>query len=398
MRLYRAPRMFDGSGASMVEDAAVLIGNDGRIIEAGQAGDVSARGAEVVACEGTIMPGLIDCHVHLCLSGEADPVSQIRSEPLARIAARATAAMLRYIGAGITTVRDLGGVGNIPIELGRMVAEGRLLGPRVIAAGQMIGATGGHCHFMAREADGCDEVTKATREQIRAGADCIKVMATGGMITPGSQPGAQQMSIEELSAAVRAAHRLGRHVAAHAQGKSGIDDCVEAGIDTIEHGIWLEEKSARLMKEKGTYLVPTFSAALGIISGRGKGVPDETIDKMQVGLEAQRSSFAIAREIGVSVVAGSDAGTPLNPHGTLAGEVRALIENGLDVLDALAACTGRAARAIGLDEVGVLEPGRIADMIEIDGDPTEDPWALSLVRRVVQAGVESRSPLRPVSA
>ncbi len=398
MRLYRAPRMFDGTGAPLVEDAAVLIGNDGRILEAGPAREVSARGAEVVACEGTLMPGLIDCHVHLCLSGEPDPVAQIQSEPIARIAARATAAMQRYVSAGITTVRDLGGLAGIPIELGRMVAEGGLLGPRVVSAGRMIASTGGHCHFIAREADGADDVTRAVREQVRDGADCIKVMATGGMITPGSRPGAQQMSLSELQAAVEAAHRLGRRVAAHAQGREGIDASVKAGIDTIEHGIWLCEKTARLMKEKGTYLVPTFSAALGILSGRGKGVPDETVDKMAAGIEAQRASFVKALAEGVEIVAGSDAGTPLNPHGALAGEVRALMEHGMGVLDALAACTGRAAAALGLDDVGTLASGKIADVIEIDGDPAEDPWTLSLVRRVVQNGVEVRSSLRPVPA
>ncbi len=388
--------MFDGTGAPLIEDAAVLVGDNGRILEAGPASDVSARGAEVIACEGTLMPGLIDCHVHLCLSGEADPVHQIKTEPLARTAARATGAMYRYLTAGITTIRDLGGIGGIPVELGKMVTEGNLLGPRVVSAGQVICVTGGHCYFMGREADGRDEITCAVREQVRDGADCIKLMATGGVITPGSQPGAQQMAYSEMEAAVEAAHGLGRKVAVHAHGREAIRSALEAGVDTIEHGTWLDDEAVAFMKANNRFLVPTFSAAIGILGGRGMGVPDEAVDKMAVASEAHAVSFKKALQAGVSIVAGSDAGTPLNPHGSLPGEVRAMMEHGVGSLNALASCTGRAAQALGLEDVGVLAEGYVADIIEIDGDPTEDPWALSLVRRVVQGGAEHRSLSLPL--
>jgi imidazolonepropionase-like amidohydrolase len=396
MRLYRAPRLFDGTGAPPVTDAAVLIGDEGRIVAAGPASKVTAGGAEIVDCQGTLLPGLIDAHVHLCLSGEADPVAQLTGEPRVRTVARAVQAMARYLAAGVTTVRDLGGVDDLAIELGRMVAEGQLLGPRVVAAGRVVCITGGHCFFFGREADGPEAVVHAVREEIKAGADCIKVIATGGMITPGTEPGAQQMSRPEIEAAVETAHRAGRRVAAHAHGTSGIRDAVAAGCDTIEHGLWLDEAAVAAMRERGIFLVPTFSATLGILSGKGRGVPDETVAKMEQGAEAQATSFRLALEAGVPIAAGSDAGTPFNAHGALAGEVKAMIDEGMPILDALAACTGRAADALGLPDVGRLVPGHVADLIEVDGDPAADPAALARVRRVVQGGVER--PLAAVSA
>ena len=386
MRLYRAPKVFVGTGAPPLDDGAVLVGDDGRIAAVGPAREVSAPGAEVIETQGTLMPGLVDCHVHLCLSGGTDPGGEVQVTPLPVVALQGAAALRAHLAAGVTTVRDLGSVGGIAVALGRLVDAGRLPGPRVIAAGRALCITGGHGAFIGREVDGPWEVAEAVRSEMKAGATCIKVIATGGMMTPGVEPGAPQMTLEEMRAAVSEATRAGRRVAAHAQGSAGIADALRAGVATIEHGIFIDADCLTLFQETGAYLVPTFSATDGILSGKDRGVPDFIVAKMEKAAGSHVASFQKALGAGVHVAAGTDGGTPLNPHGNLAHEIQAMVRYGMPVLEALAAATGHAAAALGRDDVGVLAPGRRADLVALDGDPVDDVEAVEAVTWVMKDG------------
>lgn len=386
MRLYRAERVFDGTGAPPIVNGAVLVDDDGTFAAVGEASDIAAPGAEVLEVEGTLIPGLVDCHVHLCLSGGADPGGEVTRTPLPVVALQGAAALRAHLAAGITTVRDLGSVGGIAIELGRLVDLGRLPGPRVVAAGHALCITGGHGAFIGREVDGPWDVAAAVRSEMKAGAKCIKVVATGGMMTPGVEPGAPQMSLEEMRAAVGEARRAGRRVAAHAQGTEGIADALRAGVATIEHGIFIDEGCLTLFQETGAHLVPTFNASDGILAGKDRGVPGFIVTKMEKAAGHHVASFKKALAAGVKVAAGTDAGTPLNPHGGLAGEIAAMVRYGMPVTDALAAATGRAADALGRDDIGVLAPGRRADLVAVAGDPTEDVEALHELQWVMKDG------------
>src|SRR5262249_18371365 len=221
-------------------------------------------------------------HVHLCLTGDADPVRRLASEASALTAIRAGLHARATVEAGVTTVRDLGGREYVELAVRQAIVDGLLPGPRVLAAGKVICMTGGHGAWIGREADGPDEVRKAVREQLKAGADLIKVIATGGVMTPGVEPGAPQLGLDELRAAVAEAHRAGRRVAAHAQGSQGITDAVTAGVTSIEHGIFLTEEIVARMRAAGTVLVPTLVAAERIATAPPEaGVPAWMVAKSQ---------------------------------------------------------------------------------------------------------------------
>lgn len=387
MPLFRAPRLFDGTAHGTQGGGAVRVDGTGTIVEVGSLDRVEPAGDEVIDCKGTLIPGLIDCHVHLCMDGSADPRTRLLESTDEEVADTARAALAAHLRAGVTTVRDLGGDAAITIGLMRHVAAGTLAGPRVVPAGRLVCAHGGHGSFLGREAGGVEEIAAAVRDEIEAGAGCVKIVATGGMMTPGTEPGAQQLTLDEMRAAVREATEAGLRVAAHAQGTGGVNDALRAGVATIEHGIWLDEESLHLFARSGAALVPTFNAADGILAGRGRGVPDFVVDKMEKAGTAHDDSFRAACAAGVPIAAGTDAGTPLNPHGSLALEAAAMVQRGLPTIDALVAATGGAAVALGLGSVGILVPGARGDLVEVDGDPTEDIHALGRVLRVWRGGV-----------
>lgn len=391
MDLYLPTRLFDGTGAPAREGWAVVV-EDGRVAAVGPADDVRPARARTFALDGTLLPGLIDCHTHVCLSGGLDPVSDLARESRTRRTVRAIEALRKQRRAGVTTIRDVGGAGGLDLEIARGVREGWLEGPRMMAAGSVICITGGHACFLGIEADGADAVRRAVRTQLRAGADLIKVIATGGVITPGVEPGAAQMTRDELTAACEEGHKAGRRVAAHAQGTQGIRDALLAGVDTIEHGFFLDAETVDLMLARGATLVPTFAAADAMLEGADRGVPAYMVEKVRRVAAAHAASFRLAVERGVAVACGTDAGTPLNPHGRIAHEVAAFVRHGAPPALALEGATGAAAAALGRDDVGVLTPGRRADLVWVDGDPTVDPAALTRVRGVWMDGrqVEGR--------
>jgi imidazolonepropionase-like amidohydrolase len=374
--------LWDGTGAPPAAGIDVLV-EGGRIAAVGRG--LGARvDAEVWDLGGrTLMPGLIDGHVHLTFRGEADEVSHLAPAPV--LAWNAADAARRALEAGVTAVRDLGARDAVSVLLRDAVEAGRLPGPRIRAAGQAICMTGGHGWWIGREADGADEVRKAVREQLRAGADCIKLIATGGVMTPRVDPRSPQFTEEELRAGVEEAHKAFLRVAAHAQALEGVKNAVRAGVDSIEHGIYLDDEVVEEMKRRGTFLVPTLVAPHHISRhGLAAGIPAYMVEKSDRVREAHRESFRRAVRAGVRVAMGTDAGTPFNRHGANAEEIALMVEAGMPTAAALLAATRHAAELLDLlDQTGTVEPGKAADLIVVDGDPLADVRVLCDPARIV---------------
>ena len=384
--LFRNALLFDGSGAPPRPGVDVLI-EGGRIAAVGR--DATARrDADVIDLGGrTLMPGLIDCHVHLTFPGNPEDAGQAPTTPAPVFAWNASENARRTLEAGVTAVRDLGARDSVSILLRDAIDAGRLPGPRVRAAGHAICMTGGHGWWIGREADGVDDVRRAVREQLRAGADCIKLIATGGVMTPRVDPRSPQLTEDELRAGVEEAHKAFVRVGSHAQATAGIKNAVRAGVDSIEHGLFLDDEAVEEMRARGTFLVPTLSAPHNISEfGIGAGVPAYMVEKSDRARAAHRESFRLALRAGVRIAMGTDAGTPFNRHGDNAYEIVLMVENGMAPRDALVAATRTAAELLDLlDHTGTVEPGKSADLLILDGDPLEDVRVLTQRERI--AGV-----------
>jgi len=379
-------RIIDGTGAEPVRGRSVVVENG--IITAVVDEARAPRGTGVDLAGHTILPGLINCHVHLCLGAEADPVRPMREEPLALTAIKALLRARQTAEAGVTTVRDLGGREYVEIAVRRAIQEGWVAGPRIVAAGRPVCMTGGHGHFLAREADGPDDARRAVREQLKAGADVIKIIATGGVMTPGVEPGSPQLTLEEMRAAIEEARKAGRRTAAHAMAASGIGDAIAAGITSIEHGIYLTDEIVARMRRDGTFLVPTLNAPVAIASGGlAAGIPEFMVRKSEQVLPAHVASFQLAHRAGVRIAAGADSGTPLNFHGSLLPELELMVKHGMTPLEAIRSATTVAADCLGLGAVtGRVAPGYAADLIAVAGDPAERLQALGDLRLVLANG------------
>ena len=253
--------LIDGNGGEPIADSAVYVKGE-RIAWAGSAADLpaEARDAKRVDVSGKwLMPGLIDAHIHICYNG-SESVFALLEKHRDELVLEAVDICKRTLSQGVTTVRDVGGEQFIEMSLRNAINRGFIEGPRMKLSGRVISMTGGHAHFIAREADGPDEMRKAAREQIKAGADLVKLMATGGTATPGQDIHASQLTVEEISAVTEVAHMMGRHVAAHCHGTGGIRNCMLGGVDTIEHGTYLDDETADMMVANGAQLVLTLGA------------------------------------------------------------------------------------------------------------------------------------------
>jgi imidazolonepropionase-like amidohydrolase len=348
-----------------------------------------ARGARAVEGAGwTLLPGLIDVHVHLQFDGAADFEGEARSLTTPGHAAiKAAVNARRHLEAGVTTVRDLGGTGGASIDVARAVQAGLVPGPRILAAGHALTVTGGHGHNVAfsRQVDGADGVRAAVREEIRAGATAIKLIATGGVLTPGIPVSFSAFTPEELAAGVREAHERDLPVAAHAIGAEGIRAAVLAGVDSIEHCNQLTAATARAMVERGTFRSPTISAIRGIVD-HPEAVPAYAVEKATRIEADSEASHRTAVRAGVRHACGTDAGTPFNPHGGAAREIGHLVAWGMDAVAALRAATANGAELLRLDDVGTIEPGKRADLLLVEGDPMDEPHVLLGRKRVWTAG------------
>jgi imidazolonepropionase-like amidohydrolase len=337
------------------------------------------------------MPGLINAHCHVMMDAGPDPVAAIARMNVAQATLKALKRCEAMLTAGITTARDLGGYEWGELALRDAFAAGDLPGPRLLCAGKLITMTGGHGHDIGLESDGPDAVRKSARLNLKKGVDCLKLMATGGVLTPGVEPGAAQLSEAEMRAGVEEARNVGKMTASHAQGTGGIKNALKAGIDTIEHGIFLDEECIEMMIKQGTVFVPTLAAPYRIVeAGEERGIPAYALRKSLAVMDAHRRSFEWAAQAGVTIAAGNDGGTPFNPSDDLVTEVRLMVEYGMSPLAALRAATHGSARALGLsEEVGTVQKGKWADLIVLEqgADPLTDVEALGRVEIVIQRGV-----------
>nr|WP_245154608.1 amidohydrolase family protein [Halorussus marinus] len=380
MLALRGGTVVDADGTRKA-DVAV---EDGEIAAVG---DVPDADEEIDATGQFVAPGLVDAHVHLTLDGRPDPGSA-RGASEATLAYRAANNLEGALDGGVTTVRDLGAAASVALDAADAVESGVLDGPRVLACGQSVVMTGGHGHWHAREADGVAEVRKATREQLKRGADVVKTMATGGVLTEGALTGAPELTEEELSALVETAAAKRVPTAAHAHGAAGIKNATRAGITSVEHGTFMDREAAELMADRGTYWVPTAKALHGIVdAGTEAGIPEFAVRKAEEAAEA----FDHAIEAGVPIAMGTDAGTPFNHLADAPEELALMVDHGLSPAAALEAATVNAADLLGLDgEVGRVIEGYRADLLILDGDPLDDATAWQSPARVVADGTVVR--------
>ena len=379
-------RIIDGTGTEPVRGRSVVV--EKGVITAVVEDARAPRGHGVDLAGHTLLPGLINSHVHLCLGAEADPARAMREEPLALTAIKALLRARETARAGVTTVRDLGGREYAELAARRAIQEGLIDGPRIVAAGRPVCMTGGHGHWLGREADGPDDARKAVREQLKAGADVIKIIATGGVLTPGVEPGSPQMTFEEMRAAIEEARKAGRRTAAHAMAATGISEAIDAGITSIEHGVYLTEEIVAHMRRDGTFLVPTLNAPAAIATGGlAAGIPEYMVRKSEQVVPPHVASFQLAHRAGVRIAAGADSGTPLNFHGSLLPELTLMVKYGMTPLEAIRSATVTAADCLGLGEVtGRVAPGYAADLIAVAGDPAERIETLADLKLVLVNG------------
>ena len=342
---------------------------DGRIAAVGDidGGDTETDGSGLV-----VAPGLIDSHVHLRLNSGPDPAgTQDMSDYAASYLAAANLA--DALAAGVTTIRDLGSRGPLALDAGEAVSEGKIPGSRVTACGRAIVMTGGHGHWFGREADGPAEVRKAAREQLKHGADVVKCMATGGVLTEGAVTGAPELMPAELEAIVDAAAPTNTPTAAHAHGADGIKNATRAGISSVEHGTYMDREAAELMVDHDTYWVPTVSALHGIVeNGTDAGIPESAVAKAEDAADNFGDAWEHALAAGVNIAMGTDAGTPFNHFADIPQEMEYMVEYGLSADQALEAATVNAADLLGLENVGRVAEGYRADLVLLDANPTED--------------------------
>ncbi len=304
--------VIDGNGGAPRRGSTIRI--DGDRIRA--IGDEPSVEDEVVDCGGrTVIPGLINCHGHIMLDGGKSDEPNLR-DPVAYRAIQAAHRVRRIVRAGITTFRDVSGVQYVELSVRRAIDEGLIPGPRLLCSAMRLTMTGGFFGSIGREVDGVDDMRKAVRENRRAGADLIKMVASGGQRSiMGCEPGPSELTFEELQAGAQEAKRLGLTSAAHAVGTRAIKHAIQAGVTSVEHGNFLDEEGTQMLLERGTYLVPTLSVTNSYVQhGRELGLGQDAIDQAKRSLDAALSAFDLARRQGVPIALGNDAGTAFNPH------------------------------------------------------------------------------------
>lgn len=390
-------RLIDGTGAPPRDDVTVVVA-DGRIKSVGEPAPIEAQVIDLAGR--TLLPGLIDAHVHLSSLALPQLEMQTRNPGPDLQAYGLTFVSRQMLEGGITTVRDCGSYGRSLFTLRQAIELGLCAGPRLVLCGQIVAATSPGARAFAgmyREADGPDDMRKAVREQIRQGADFIKVMATGALTVPDEDINPAQMTLEELRAIVDEAHRMGFKVASHAEGLGGIKLSVEAGVDTLEHGemSYRDPQVLEAMAEKGIILVPTLCVFEAVANAKA-AFPQWMLDQAKRLGESALKTVGAARQAGVMLAMGADAG----PHGENARELVKMVEAGLSPMEGIHAATIIAARACGLEhEIGAVAVGRVADLLVIDGDPLQDVRLFTQSERrwlVIQGGkVVAGSAMRP---
>ncbi len=384
--IVRCSTLYDGTTEAPRTNAIVRIAG-GFVVAIENADRFVARESDVVVSVDALLPGLINAHVHLEMSGEANTTSVYVLQTPAQLTLQCAENARKTLAAGVTTVRDLGGTAGNAIDLRDAIDAGKHVGPTIVPAGRAICMTGGHGAWIGREADGPWDVRKAVREQRKRGAECIKLIATGGVLTKGAVPGLDQLSEEEMAAAVHEARTHDMRVAAHAIGTNGIKNALRAGVTSIEHGHLLDDEALALFKERGTYLVPTLAAITCILeAGLDGSQPEWVVAKAQQIAETMRVNLTNAFKAGVKIAGGSDAGTPYNYHEDYAYEVELMMSIlGMTARQAIAAATTTSADLLGV-AAGRIAVGAPADLVGFARDPGSDIRALRDPEVVIKAG------------
>jgi imidazolonepropionase-like amidohydrolase len=389
-----ADRLLDVRSGKLIARPQLIV-RDGRIVEVARAGDAIPADAQRIDLPGmTLLPGLIDMHVHL----DSDPSYggytglQFNDRFWSMLAVPNA---YKTLMAGFTTVRNVGSDAWNDVGLRQAIDEGKVAGPRIVSAGHSFGATGGHCDSTyfppsmdeknAFNADSADEARRAVRTLRKYGAQVIKICATGGVFSRNTEPGQQQLSYDEMKSIADDAHMMGLRVAAHAHGASGIRDAIRAGVDTIEHASLIDDEGIRLAKQHGAWLsMDIYNTEYTQSEGAKNGVLEDNLRKDREIAEVQRQGFKRAHEAGAKMVYGTDAG--VYPHGGNGRQFAVMVRYGMSPIAAIRSATLNASQALGREDVGVIEAGRFADLIAVPGDPTADATLLESVPVVIKGG------------
>ena len=389
-----ADRMLDVRSGRLVERPHLLV-REGRIVEVGSGDATLPAGATHVDLKGmTLLPGLIDMHVHL----DSDPTygGYTGLQFTDRFwSVLAVGHAQKTLMAGFTTVRNVGAEGWNDVGLRQAIEAGKLTGPRIVTGGPSFGATGGHCDSTffppsmeqksPYNADSPEEGRKRVRELRKYGAQVIKICATGGVFSRNTEPGQQQLSLAEMQAIVQEAHQWGLKVAAHAHGTAGIKDAIRAGVDTIEHASLIDDEGIRLAKERGAWLsMDIYNTDYTQAEGKNNGVLEDNLRKDREIADIQREGFRRAHAAGAKMVYGTDAG--IYPHGMNAGQFKVMVRYGMTPVEAIRSATLNAAEALDRKDVGAIEAGRWADLVAVPGDPTQNVALLESVPFVMKGG------------
>jgi imidazolonepropionase-like amidohydrolase len=390
----KAARALDVRTGAMINNAVIVI-EDERIKAVGANLAIPANAEVIDLGQKTVLPGLIDSHTHLTFDLQSVGAMGLSiSTPRAALIGARNARLT--LDAGFTTVRNVGANGYSDIALRDAINAGDVPGPRIIASGPSLGITGGHCdenllpyefhHKADGVADGVPGVMQKTREVIKYGANVIKVCSTGGVLSFGDDPKAAQYTLEEMKAIVAEAHRAGRKVAAHAHGGDGIKLAVQAGVDSIEHGTYIDEEAVKMMKERGVYLVPTLYLVEWFMDNYERlRVPAPLVAKAKEVMPAMKTNIGAAFKLGVPVAFGTDAA--VYPHGLNGREFAVYVRMGMTPIQSIQTATVHASKLLGWERIGAIEAGKYADLIAVDGDPTKDVTELERVKWVMKGGV-----------
>ncbi len=381
--VFKNGTIIDGYQSTPIKNGLVIVQDD-KIVYCGEMNKEIIQKYEnkktVDLKEKTIMPGMIDAHVHLTLAGEASYLQSLIMEDAKLAVLKGAERAKDALHAGFTTIRCLGEKGQIDVHIKQAIEEGIIEGPNILASGKAITITGGHGDMfpegiaidgIATIVDGEDGVRIATRKQLKLNVDNIKMMATGGGMSPGDAR-ISQLTMNEMKVAIEEAEKYGKLTAAHAIGAEGIVNALKAGVRTLEHGTYITSEGIEIMKRTGAYLVPTLAAFKTLKYGKDGGVPEYHLQKVQAFKDAHMENLRSALDAGIRVITGTDAGTPFNLHGENAYELESLVEVGMTPMEAIQAATNVAAEALKLDKTGRIKEDYTADLVIVDGNPLFD--------------------------